>query len=244
MKKILKRKAFTLVELVVAMAVTTVLVGAALALFGSVSNIIKSTEEDVYANNITDALLDYIDEKISKSTTYNIGTFSTLTGDSDTEDTVAYRLKNILEDAKKDMSDTKCIIIGKSGGKHVIYDLGTIGNVAGSSDQGVTDYNTKIANLDKYKVFENDFYMDYDFRFEFETTGTQWCRISVVPFESGKSDAEAVTEKRSNMFKLLNISLNKISPVSSDSLKDINDPSYTKDDSIVILYRIKDYSVV
>ena len=86
--------------------------------------------------------------------------------------------------------------------------------------------------------------MDYDFRFEFETTGTQWCRISVVPFESGKSDAEAVTEKRSNMFKLLNISLNKISPVSSDSLKDINDPSYTKDDSIVILYRIKDYSVV
>ncbi len=245
MKKILKRKAFTLVELIVAMAITTILVGAAMAMFGPVSNIIKSAEEDVYANNISDVLMNYVDGKISKSTTYNIGAFDSLTGDPDTEGTVTYRLKNMLEDAKSDTSDTKCIIISKNtNGQHVLYDLGTIGNVSGSVSAGITDYNNKVnpANLKKYRVFDDNFYSDYDFRYEFETTGTEWCRISLVPFNGTGDDAEAITEKRSSMFKLLNISLHKISPTSSASLTDMNDVSYSKDNSIVIIYRIKDYT--
>ena len=58
--RLLKKKAFTLVELIIAMAIMMILIVAAMSMFNPVSSIIKSIDEDVVTNAIADSMTTYI----------------------------------------------------------------------------------------------------------------------------------------------------------------------------------------
>ena len=246
MKRLVKlKKGFTLVELIIVMGVMGILVVAAMALFGPVSRMVNNIESDVYANNISDTVISYVTDSLSKCTTYNIDAFSALDGDKGTTGTVAYKIDKMIADSAADTSDTHCLIISKNAdGNHVLYDLGIIA----SAEQ--YQLRASASQLEKYRVFGDDFYNGYDYVFEFDTfndtsSDGKWCKISLVAFtENSDGTREAVVEERSSMFKLLNMTLNKISPTSNSILRDFNADAYPADDSIVILYRTKDYTNV
>ena len=70
MKKLLKKKAFTLVELIVAMAVMVILIAAAMGMFNPVKGIIKMVDEDTVTNAVTDSITDYVSNKLKAASTY------------------------------------------------------------------------------------------------------------------------------------------------------------------------------
>ena len=63
--RLLKKKAFTLVELIIAMAIMMILIVAAMSMFNPVSSIIKSIDEDVVTNAIADSMTTYIHSKVN-----------------------------------------------------------------------------------------------------------------------------------------------------------------------------------
>lgn len=69
MKKLLKKKAFTLVELIVAMAVMVILIAAAMGMFNPVKGIIKMVDEDTVTNAVTDSITDYVSNKLKAAST-------------------------------------------------------------------------------------------------------------------------------------------------------------------------------
>ena len=70
--RLLKKKAFTLVELIIAMAIMMILIVAAMSMFNPVSSIIKSIDEDVGTNAIADSMTTYIHSKVNTCSTYNL----------------------------------------------------------------------------------------------------------------------------------------------------------------------------
>ena len=67
--RLLKKKAFTLVELIIAMAIMMILIVAAMSMFNPVSSIIKSIDEDVVTNAIADSMTTYIHSKVKRKST-------------------------------------------------------------------------------------------------------------------------------------------------------------------------------
>ena len=98
-----------------------------------------------------------------------------------------------------------------------------------------TKVNDAISNS-KYAVFEDEFYNNSHYKFAFETTSSDkgsWCRMGVNTYDE---KGEIKVSERVQMFKLLNMSLLKITPSSAAELTDYN---YSDDLNIVILYRIQ-----
>ena len=52
-KRLLKKKAFTLIEMIVSMSIMVILVAAAMAVFNPVKSVIGSLDEDIVTNNVT-----------------------------------------------------------------------------------------------------------------------------------------------------------------------------------------------
>ena len=239
MKKLLKRKGFTLVELIIAMCVSTLLIAAAMAMFGPVQSIINSLHSDVNTNNVTDTISGYIYTRMSKCSTYNVGLYDAtkISVDASDEAGVAKRVSAMIADIENPaIEQTYCIMIRQNTDDICeLYDLGKINSVS--------DYLTKAADYEKYELLDGEYYNGLNFKFSFsttpqdaESTDKKWCRIGVIPFDE---NGEAVVSERAQMFKLLNMSLTNVTP-SSDP--DLVDYTYPDDDVIVILYRIKDYS--
>ena len=98
----------------------------------------------------------------------------------------------------------------------------------------MSQFSTKINNLDNYKLFNDDYYNDGDYRFTFETK-SGWCYIGITTLD--KDSGQVKVETRTDMFKLLNL---KSTPESNPLLKDY--ASVGTDNSIVIFYNIIDYT--
>lgn len=234
MKKLLRKKAFTLVELIVAMAIMMILIGAAMAMFTPVSSIIKSLDEDAVTNSVTDTIMGYISDKLNVATSYNIAGFTDeqMTKSSDEDDSVGKRVKAMLADLEAN-EKMYCMVLRSTAKGYKLHDLGRITNLV--------NYNTKAAvalSDDSYSVFGNEYYNDSRYKFTFDTTvadkGT-WCRIGVNTYDA---DGNIKISERVQMFKLLNMSLLKLTPSSDVALKDY---SYSTDLNVVILYRIKTF---
>ena len=234
MKKLLRKKAFTLVELIVAMAIMMILIGAAMAMFTPVSSIIKSLDEDAVTNSVTDTIMGYISDKLNVATSYNIAGFTDeqMTKSSDEDDSVGKRVKAMLADLEAN-EKMYCMVLRSTAKGYKLYDLGRITNLV--------NYNTKAAvalSDDSYSVFGDEYYNDSRYKFSFATTvadkGT-WCRIGVNTYDA---DGNIKISERVQMFKLLNMSLLKLTPSSDVALKDY---SYSNDLNVVILYRIKTF---
>ena len=234
MKKLLRKKAFTLVELIVAMAIMMILIGAAMAMFTPVSSIIKSLDEDAVTNSVTDTIMGYISDKLNVATSYNIAGFTDeqMTKSSDEDDSVGKRVKAMLADLEAN-EKMYCMVLRSTAKGYKLHDLGRITNLV--------NYNTKAAvalSDDSYSVFGDEYYNDSRYKFSFATTvadkGT-WCRIGVNTYDA---DGNIKISERVQMFKLLNMSLLKLTPSSDVALKDY---SYSNDLNVVILYRIKTF---
>ena len=234
MKKLLRKKAFTLVELIVAMAIMMILIGAAMAMFTPVSSIIKSLDEDAVTNSVTDTIMGYISDKLNVATSYNIAGFTDeqMTMSSDEDDSVGKRVKAMLADLEAN-EKMYCMVLRSTTKGYKLHDLGIINSLV--------NYNTKAAVVvsdDFYSVFGDEYYNDSRYKFTFDTTvadkGT-WCRIGVNTYDA---DGNIKISERVQMFKLLNMSLLKLTPSSDTALKDY---SYSTDLNVVILYRIKTF---
>lgn len=238
MKKIFSKKAFTLVEVIIAMAITGLLIAAVMALFEPVNRIISGLDKNVYLDITTDKLSDYVYNCLNRSTTYNVGAYTTDQLDNQPSDTnsVAHRISVMIADMEDpSVETTRCLLIkADSDSGYRLYDFGIVSSV--------DDYLDKMDNYKKYALFSEEYYNECNYKFTFNTTdpeatdGQKWCKVGVTPYD--KYGFQAI-EERSHMFKLLNMSLTNVTPTSSATLKDT---SYDNDTEIVVIYRIKDFT--
>lgn len=233
MKKLLKKKAFTLVELIVAMAVMVILIAAAMGMFNPVKGIIKMVDEDTVTNAVTDSITDYVSNKLKAASTYNIQGY---TADkliaASTEEGSAAKIASAMYMDMEDNETAYAMVLRSTSDGYQLYDFGKL------NDSSV-DFATKanaMSSTGKYAVFNSEYYNNSHYKFTFKTTsgdkGT-WCRMGVNTYDS---DGNIKVSERVQMFKLLNMSLLKLTPSSSPDLEDY---SYSDDMNIVILYRIK-----
>ena len=231
-KRLLKKKAFTLIEMIVSMSIMVILVAAAMAVFNPVKSVIGSLDEDIVTNNVTDTLTNYVSNNLKTATTYNISGYTTdnLKKNSDDSNGVAMRV-NLMKGDMDTVENMYCMMLRTTSNGYKLYDFGKINNV---SDY-LTKVNDAISNS-KYAVFEDEFYNNSHYKFAFETRSSDkgsWCRMGVNTYDE---KGEIKVSERVQMFKLLNMSLLKITPSSAAELTDYN---YSDDLNIVILYRIK-----
>lgn len=227
--RLLKKKAFTLVELIIAMAIMMILIVAAMSMFNPVSSIIKSIDEDVVTNNIADSMTTYIHSKVNTCSTYNIDIYdnTSLTADASADESAAKRCKAILSSIKNPTAESSyCMVLRRKDDTFQLYDFGKITSVA--------QFTARVNDIEKYALFNNEYYNDVDFRFTFETK-SGWCKIGITSLE--RETGNVVVETRTDMFKLVNITS---TPESNPVLKDYT--SVGTDKNIVIFYNIIDYT--
>ena len=106
MRKLLKKKAFTLIEVIIAMAIMTILIVAAMSMFNPVNGIVKSLDEDTVTNAVTDTITNYVTDKLKNASTYNIKEYKTedLTKNSDVDSSVA-KIASVMF-ADKELNET------------------------------------------------------------------------------------------------------------------------------------------
>ena len=115
--RLLKKKAFTLVELIIAMAIMMILIVAAMSMFNPVSSIIKSIDEDVVTNAIADSMTTYIHSKVNTCSTYNIDIYdnTSLTADASADESAAKRCKSMLSSIKNPTAESSyCIVLSRN----------------------------------------------------------------------------------------------------------------------------------
>ncbi|MBP3335151.1 MAG: type II secretion system protein [Ruminiclostridium sp.] len=233
MKKLLKKKAFTLVELIVAMAVMVILIAAAMGMFNPVKGIIKMVDEDTVTNAVTDTLTNYISEKLKTASTYNIKGYTSdqLLADASEAGSPAKMAATMIS-GKEENETVYAIVLRSTSKGYQLYDLGKLNNSTGN----FTAKATAMKDTDKYAVFNREYYNDSRYKFTFTTTsgdkGT-WCRMGVNTYDE---NGDLKISERVQMFKLLNMSLLNLTPSSAANLADY---TYSDDLNIVILYKIK-----
>lgn len=233
-KRLLKKKAFTLIEMIVAMSIMVILVGAAMAMFNPVKSVISSLGNDMVTDNVTDTITNYLSDKLKTATTYNIAGYTTdnLKKNSDDSNGVTNRINLMMGDM--DTGETMCFIMLRATSKgYKLYDFGKITN----ANNYLTKMNDALSSSE-YAVFEDEFYNDSRYKFTFATTSSNrgtWCRMGVNTYDQ---DGEIKVSERVQTFKLLNMSLLKITPSSEAELENYD---YSDNLNIVILYRIKVY---
>ena len=98
----------------------------------------------------------------------------------------------------------------------------------------MAQFTARVNDIEKYALFNNEYYNDVDFRFTFETK-SGWCKIGITSLE--RETGNVVVETRTDMFKLVNITS---TPESNPVLKDYT--TVGTDKNIVIFYNIIDYT--
>lgn len=232
MRKLLKKKAFTLIEVIIAMSIMVILIVAAMSMFNPVSSIVKSLDEDTVTNAVTDTITNYVTDKLKNATTYNIKGYKTedLTKNSDVDSSVTKIATAMFAD--KGEETLYCMVLRSTAEGYQLYDLGKLSSVADYKDKAVA-----MVNSNAYAVFNSEYYNDSRYKFTFKTTSNDkgtWCRMGVNTYDT---DGNIKVSERVQMFKLLNISHLKLTGVASSS--GVDDYTYPDDLNIVILYRIQ-----
>ncbi|MBQ2798531.1 MAG: prepilin-type N-terminal cleavage/methylation domain-containing protein [Ruminiclostridium sp.] len=237
MKKLLSKKAFTLVEVIIATAIMGLLIAAVMALFGPVRDMIKDMDGDVNINNTTDTIQDYFHARLNKSIGYNIdiydGTAEALLSDKD--GSIGQRVDSMRAAAAGDDSiSTYCILLRYETDGYYIYDFGKV-------DSGL-DYDKKKIFLGKQRLFNKEYYRDARYRFTFKTiedstTGQYWYQMGITPYDT---DGNLLLETRTSTIKMLNT---KSTPQSKPELEteDYIDVEAGTTPTIAIIYNIKNY---
>ncbi len=246
------KKGFTLVEVIVATAITGLLIAAVMALFGPVKGIIGGIEEDVVTNNVTDVIGEYLITRIEKCTTYNIDLYNfydNVLGQTETDPgSLQERVAAVKGMCDNSLGEkTYCLVLRNEGGCFRLYDFGEVDNGLQLGLDIYTCFQTGgITNC----VFFPEYYNDMQYRFTFKTTPVgavnpekKWCEIGITAFNP---DGTVAVESRPQTFKLLNMDLS--SPAESNSiLESLDNVDYDQTSPlsmIAILYNTKDYTVI
>ena len=235
MKKLLSKKAFTLVEVIIATAIMGLLIAAVMALFGPVRSLINDMDGDVNINNTTDSIQSFFHARLNKSIGYNIdmydGTQEALLNTN--ADSIGARINGMLSTTDPSIS-TYCIIIKYEEGGYYIYDLGKVAS-------GL-EYDMKKLQLRKYRLFNKDYYRDAKYRFTFDTisdanTNQWWYQMGITPYDE---DGMLMLETRKSTVRMLNCLSTPQSNanLSTESYIDIENGVTP---TIAIIYNIKNY---
>ncbi len=232
MRKLLKKKAFTLIEVIIAMSIMVILIVAAMSMFTPVNGIVKSLDEDTVTNAVTDTITNYVTDKMKNATTYNIKGYKTedLTKNSDVDSSVA-KIATVMFTDKDPDETVYGIVLRSTAEGYQLYDLGKLNSVADYKNKA-----TAMVGSNAYAVFNSEYYNNSHYKFTFKTTSNDkgtWCRMGVNTYDT---DGNIKVSERVQMFKLLNMSLLKLTPSSDTALEDY---AYSDDLNIVILYRIQ-----
>ncbi|MBE6881045.1 MAG: type II secretion system protein [Ruminococcaceae bacterium] len=236
MKKLFSKKAFTLVEVLIATAITGLLIAAVMALFGPVRNLINDLDGDVNINNTTDSIQEFFHARLNKTIGYNIDIYEpTAEAASYTDSTsIGHRVETMLNTTDLSVT-THCVLLKYENGGYYIYDLGRVESGA--------DFDAKYASLSSHKLFNEEYYSGAKYRFTFKTitdtnTNEWWYQMGITPYDE---NGQLLLETRTSLFRMVN---NSSSPQSNAALENTNyiDLENNKTPTIAIIYNIKDYS--
>lgn len=243
MKKLLKKKAFTLIELIVALAVSFILIIGAISMFRPVQRIIGGMEENIIVNNVTDSLMTFISDRLGRSATYNIGAYTTTQLiDMANGPYHRYDVMSSVTDSDAVTSKMYCMALKKhTDGGYRLYDLGDVSLPEQMAQKLMKVYDKLIVSdeIDEYALYEDEYYGIAHHKFKFETTfdpnGAAWCNIGV---QTTDENGDIITSERSQMFRLLNMSVSDKPAADDEVLKDY---TYSDDSIIIIIYKINNY---
>lgn len=239
MKKLLSKKAFTLVEVIIATAIMGLLIAAVMALFGPVRDMIRDMDGDVNINNTTDTIQSFFHAKLNKSIGYNIDIYDATAEAllSDKDGSIGQRVDFMRDAASGDDSiSTYCILLRYETDGYYIYDFGKVESGA--------DYDKKKIFLGKQRLFNKEYYRDARYRFTFTTIPPKpehpnqyWYEMGITPYDT---EGNLLLETRTSTIKLLNI---KSPPQSKSELEteDYIDVEAGTTPTIAIIYNIKNY---
>lgn len=235
------KKGFTLVEVVVASAITAILIAAVIAVFQPTVALMASINQNVFVNRVSDTVSDYVFDRLVKANNYKIYGYSYNNLNSiTTQDYV----NNYY--TKRDAATEKVYAMLISNDNGIVDGARTFGNYKVYDFMEVTGSDTFLTNLnlkDNFSVLNDDYYLDSNYKFTFDTSIDNtdignvkvWCNVRMTPFNSS---GELISSERNNTFKLLNMNSIGGLPDSGDNLKEY---TYDEDTQILILYKIKNF---
>lgn len=182
LKRLKSNKGFTLAELIVTIAVSTIIVAATVGLFTPAMGLINSIKSNVNLDVMCDTANEYI-----RSCLQGAGNVSVNSFDITDLDSVKDEIDNI------DVYDGYEVrALGYMGNR--LYDFGAVTS---------SDIDSKIASYNDYRVFNNHFYgiVNYKLSFSSGSNGDErWITLMGQCFEESGSVAN---QGRSMSFKVL-----------------------------------------
>ena len=245
LRRLKYKKGFTLVELLVATAITSILLVAAMSLFTPVRNIAGQIEGDVTTDNITTSMNNYIASRLNKACAFNIDSYTNeeliqAPGNA-AQAGPAWRLDKLVSNAEGSISAGTiryyAMMLKDDGLGYRIYDFGECSsNSTGIHNEGQNLF-AKIGNYEVYSLFEDAYYNNRSFKFTFNTPQSNWCEVGTTAFNM---DGQVEIQERKTIFKVLNL-IATAGAVSQPALATY-DENYPDGETIVIVYAIADYT--
>ena len=183
LKRLKSKKGFTLAELIVTIAVSTLIVAAAVGLFSPAMGLINSIKSNTNLDVMCDTANEYIRSCLQSAGNVSICSFNLTDLDS-----VEDKIDGIVVH-----DGYKVHALGYMGNK--LYDFGEVTSSA--------DIASKIANYDEHRVFNNAFYGITNYKLSFSSGGNgdeRWITLMGQCFEESGSVAN---QGRSMSFKVL-----------------------------------------
>lgn len=215
-KNIKTKKGFTLVEVLIAVAITMMLLAAVMSLFSPISKMLNSVKSNSIADTICTNSANYVAKKVTIATTIKIAGYDSLAEMK----AASSAMVNSITLGSGEKLYAMVITDADADGPNALYDLG---EVDGST---IVSMLTDKASLTPYRVFEDIYYGNMDIKFGFELETTKWVNIKTTAYSQ---DGDKITDTRENMFRLMN---------KAASATAMND---SKDD-LLVLYVVKTYT--
>lgn len=215
-RKIKAKKGFTLVEVIIAVAITAILLAGVMSLFSPISKMLNSVKSDAVADTICTNSANYVAKKVSNATTIKISGYDSL---ADMKSAAAAVVNSITLGTNEKLY-ALVITDADNGGVNALYDLGEVNSTS------IPSLLTDKTSLNTYRVFEDVYYNNLDVKFGFELESAKWINIKTTAYSS---DSDQITGTRENMFRLMN---------KAASATAMNE---SKDD-LLVLYVIKTYT--
>lgn len=228
MKKLLRKKGFTLVEVIVASAITVILLGSVMALFSSTRNVLSSMKTNPFVDQIENSVCDYVRQSLEKSNGYRIGGVS----QADLTSTAVTYLSELTCGAGE---KNKCLIVSGTEGSYKLYDLGEVTS---------TNITSKIASLADYNAYSADFYSGKSCKFAVSQSIDSNSRITYlnVTTQLFNDDGSITAQPTGTYFKMLNAPDAANAQIKTAGLDDLATAYPDADTCIIFIYRIKNYT--
>lgn len=228
MKKQLCKKGFTLVEVLVASAITVILLGSVMAVFSSTRNIISDMKKDPYNGRIENSVSEYIRRSVEKANGYRMAVIS--------KDELNSKLATIYSELPIQTGEKNyCIIVSNKDGMYQLYDLG---GVVSSSE-----IINRLNDSNVYTVFNSDYYGNLSCKVAItETKQNSLVQYICIATQLYDQDNQNVDKEKASYFQMLNKPDSANAKIISTELNSISTACPDDETYIVILYRIKDYT--